>query len=254
MNSKVNLNTLNTPSLRLKAKLDMAFPVLQAQAAQLWNSPFVRDLYPVYLQNMYMVVRSGVPLMHAAIQTANYFSESDKMLNRLIGYLTHHMEEERGHDHWLLEDYEATGGNPDALQLQMPSSQVATLVGAQYYWIYHYHPVTLMGHIAALETYHPPKGFAKHLSGLTGYPMHAFRAIARHEKLDIVHKRELYKLIDELKLTEQQERSIGLSGLHTMQTAVDVLADIYEKSKKRSVRLVPHGIQPVPTSLFSPPV
>lgn len=218
----------STVGQRLKAKLDMAYPILQAQANALWSSRFVRALYPVYLENMHRVVRSGVPLMNAAIALARQRSPSDRVMHRLVDYLTRHVEEETGHDQWLLEDYEATGGNPAVLLEQMPSPQVATLVGAQYYWIFHHRPVCVMGHVAALETYHPPLGFAKHLSQITAYPMDAFRAIARHEKLDIVHKREIYALLDELDLSEREERMVGLSGLHTMQAAVEVLASIQE--------------------------
>ena len=34
---------------------------------------------------------------------------------------------------------------------QIPSSQVATLVGAQYYWLRHYHPISLLGHMMVME-------------------------------------------------------------------------------------------------------
>ena len=98
----------------------------------------------------------------------------------------------------------------------MPSPRVATLVGAQYYWLRHAHPVSLLGHMGVVEGYSPPPGLADRLQELTGYPRDAFRAIRRHERLDIKHKRELYELIDRLPLTPEHERLMGMAGLHTI--------------------------------------
>ena len=36
------------------------------------------------------------------------------------------------------------------------AANVATLVGAQYYWLRHVHPVSLLGHMAVMEGYSPP--------------------------------------------------------------------------------------------------
>ncbi len=82
--------------------------------------------------------------------------------------------------------------------------------------------------MAVLEGYSPQPGFADRLQGLTGHPADGFRAVRRHEKLDIRHKRELYAAIDSLPLTPWHESLMGLSGLHTMQAAVDVFAQILE--------------------------
>ena len=219
---------MNTPSKRLSAKLDLAYPMLNEQAQRIWFSPNVRNLYPLYLITMHMVVRSAVPLMEAAIEQARTYGSSDKLALGLILYLTRHIEEESGHDLWLLEDLEATGiSSKDALK-HMPPSQVASLVGAQYYWLRHHHPISILGHLTALESYHPPYGFAKRLSGLTGYPIEAFRAISRHERLDVIHKRELFELMDELPLSRETEKIMSISGLHTLESGIDVLNYIYE--------------------------
>jgi hypothetical protein len=144
----------------------------------------------------------------------------------LIDYLTLHREEERGHDQWLLEDYRVTGGDAELLSQKIPSAAVAEMVGAQYYWLYHYHPVSLLGHMMALEGNHPPSGFAKRLCHLSGYPIEAFRAIKRHETLDIHHNRELCELIDKLPLTATQEKMMSLSGMHTMCASVKLMSTI----------------------------
>lgn len=218
--------TAGAPSERLRAKLDLAYPALRVHAERIWSSPAVRDLYPAYLRTMHAVVRAAVPLMTAALERARALAGEDRVAAGLAAYLAHHVDEERGHDAWLLSDLEATGADPDEPLRRMPSARVATLVGAQYYWLEHHHPVSLLGHIAAIEGHPPPVGFARRLQELTGYPSEAFRAIERHERLDIRHRRELYEAIDGLPLSRADERVVGISALHTVEAIADVLDEI----------------------------
>ena len=66
-----------------------------------------------------------------------------------MSYLGTHLEEEASHDIWTLEDLEAAGFDADAAAAQMPSPDLAAMVGAQYYWIRH-HPVLI-------RPQHPPR-------------------------------------------------------------------------------------------------
>lgn len=211
----------------MQSKLELAYPAFRVHAERLWTSSFVRRLYPIYLSTMHMVVRAAVPLMRAAVEEACARGPDDKVAAGLVEYLTRHMREEEGHDIWLLQDLEATGNDPREPLSRIPSPSVAALVGAQYYWLRHSHPVSILGHIAALESYHPPAGFARQLSAQTGYPAAAFRAIARHEVLDTVHARELFEVVDALPLKRAHETLIGVSALHTLGAGIDVLEGIY---------------------------
>jgi hypothetical protein len=219
---------VDTPGDRLRFKIDLVYPALGAYAAQIWSSPRVRELYPAYLGAMHQIVRSAVPLMDTALEQARARGPGDRVAVGLASYLSHHVGEESGHDVWLLEDLQACGGDPTEPLRRIPSPRAATLVGAQYYWLRHYHPVSLLGHIAAIEGNHPPVGFADRLRELTGYPRTAFRAIERHETLDIRHKRELFEVIDSLPLEREHETMMGISALHTMQAGIDVLGEIYD--------------------------
>ena len=212
---------------RLQMKLELANPAVLAASERIWSSPHVRDLYPVYLATMHGVVRSAVPLIEAALERAEALAPDDEIAAGLVPYFAHHAPEERGHDRWLLEDLEALGGDPEEALRKIPSAHVATFVGAQYYWIRHVHPASLLGHMAVVEGYAPRPGFADRLCELTGYPAEAFRAIRRHEKLDVRHREELYEAIDSLPLTPEHERLIGGSALHTMRAAIDVFEEIH---------------------------
>src|SRR3954470_8959828 len=178
-------------SARLQAKLELAMPAVRAASERVWQSPSLRELYPAYLATMHGIVRSAVPLMEAAAARARELAPDDEAAANLVPYLEHHAPEEAGHDRWLLEDLEALGRDPEEVLRRAPGPRVASLVGAQYYWLRHAHPVSLLGHMAFVEGSPPQPGFAPRLQEATGYPRGAFRALRRHERLDVRHKAEL---------------------------------------------------------------
>jgi len=215
----------STFSERLEFRLSLARPALRQCAARMWDSASPRLIYPAYLHMMHMVVRSAVPLLEAAAEVAGRLRD-DPLGPILASYFADHAGEERGHDGWLIADLAATGtalADPGGC---FPPSCVAEMVGAQYYWLRHFHPVTLIGHVAAMETLPPPPGFAATLQEMTGYPKAAFTAIRRHARLDIAHARDLYRLIDRLPLSPAHEAAISASALHTIERGIDILAEI----------------------------
>lgn len=224
---------MNTAGLRLRAKLELAAPVFVAAAERLWTSPRVREIYPVYLATMHMIARAAVPLMQAACERALTRTEHDPLAAGLVEYLTEHIEELLGRDTLLLEDLAATGADPEIPILAIPSPKVASLVGAHYYWVYHHHPIALLGYIAAVETYPPPLGFTERLRARTGFPKAAYRTIARRELTDPGRSCEFYDLLDALPLTRRHETLIGLSALHTVHAGVDVLEEVYDRVMTR---------------------
>jgi Iron-containing redox enzyme len=218
--------TTVTPSERLRLKLDLAYPVLRASAERVWTSPDLRVLYPVYLETMHGIVRSAVSLLEMALERSRALASQDAVAAGLVPYFARHATEETGHDRWLLEDLEALGIDSQRVLRRTPSQRVATLVGAQYYWLLHCHPLALLGHLAAIEGYAPRPGFAERLGELTGFPLDAFRTISRHERLDLRHGQELLETIDSLPLRPEDETLLGISGLHTMLAAVEVFEEI----------------------------
>ena len=127
----------------------------------------------------------------------------------VAGYLDEHIPEEEEHDEWLLEDLELVGVPTTAVLERPPSPTVAALVGAQYYWIHHYHPVALLGYIAVLQGYPPDPADVAALEDRTGNASQAFRTLAAHAELDQHHRDELMDAIDALPLSDAQERVVG---------------------------------------------
>ncbi len=175
---------------------------------------------------MHGVVRTATPLMEAALDRARVLARDDAVAAALIPYLEHHAPEEAGHERWIIEDLRALGADPDEPGRRMPPATVATLVGAQHYWLRHHHPVALLGHMAVIEGHPPQPGFADRLRRATGLPADAFRTIARHEQLDTGHARELDETIDSLPLRPEHETIMGISALHTIESAVAVFDEL----------------------------
>ncbi len=212
---------------RLRAKIDLAYPALAQTSERLWTSPRVAELYPAYLVTMHGIVRSATPLMEAALDRARVLAPDDPVAAGLVPYLAHHAPEEAGHERWIIQDLEVLGRSGDDVIRQIPSASVATLVGAQYYWLRHHHPVSLLGHMAVIEGHPPKPGFAERLQRATGLPEDAFRTLSRHEELDTGHARELDEVIDSLPLRPEHETMLGISALHTIESAITVFDELH---------------------------
>jgi Iron-containing redox enzyme len=213
----------------VRRKLELLLPGLIRAGDRLIAHSRVRELYPEYLFTSHSVIRASVPLMETALERARA-AASDPVCVLLAPYLEEHIDEERDHDEWLLDDLEVLGRRREDVLRRVPSPTVAGLVGAQYYWIFHYHPVALLGYISLLEGYPPSTELIQRLIDATGYPRDAFRTMIAHAELDPGHRDELNELIDSLPLTHEQSIALGVSAIATVATfkrAIDALIDEY---------------------------
>jgi hypothetical protein len=211
-------------SRKLRAKIELVLPELANVAQALWGHPDFRELYPSFLFAMHGLTRASVPLMQAALDQA--LIRDDPLSAQLAAYFRHHIPEERGHDEWVLEDLRVLGIDSADVLAKQPSAVIAELVGSQYYWIFHYHPVALLGYIAVIEGYPPsPEGVAE-LQTISGYPVAAFRTLAKHARLDLRHRADLNELLDELPLTPELEVVLGVSALRTVDLNARLIEEI----------------------------
>src|SRR3954447_4318083 len=220
-----------TASTLLRRKIALVLPAFVHAGERLVTHPQVRELYPEYLFTSHCVIRASVPLMETARDVARALG--DPVAVRLADYLAHHIPEELDHDEWLLGDLELIGHERAAVLRRPPSPTVASLVGAQYYWVEHYHPVALLGYIGLLEGYPPSPALIERLRAGTGYPRGAFRTMVAHAELDPGHGAELDELLDTLPLTREQTAVIGLSAMHTVDyytRALEELLDEYAEA------------------------
>ncbi|WP_377268744.1 iron-containing redox enzyme family protein [Peterkaempfera sp. SMS 1(5)a] len=213
-----------TAATLVRTVLWLTLPAVQSAAQTLWTAPGLRERYPAYLGTMHGLVRASVPLMEAAVDRCGHLPARDPCAEPLARYLRTHIEEEQGHDDWLLEDLTALGARePGALLARAPAEDIAALAGAQYYWIRHYHPVCLLGYIAVLEGCPPRADMVDRLPALTGLPASAFRTLAGHAALDPGHLRELDQLLDGLPLNPPVAAAVARSAAYTADRAAALL-------------------------------
>jgi hypothetical protein len=218
----------HSESERLRRKIELVLPELVAAGRRLFANPSIEDLYPEYLFASHCIVRASVPLMEASLRESRSMARTDPVAARLAEYLQRHIHDEKHHDEWLLDDLEILGFNRLTVQARPPSPRVAALVGSQYYWVFHYHPVALLGYVELLEGYPPSMAEIEDLITRTGHSRRAFRTLIHHARLDPDHAEDLNRTLDELPLTVEQSAAVGLSALssvHLFARAIDEIVD-----------------------------
>ncbi|MEV8030542.1 iron-containing redox enzyme family protein [Streptomyces sp. NPDC002742] len=209
-------------STRLRLKIETVVPALAAAAQRAWAPPSP-ERYREFLAVCHMAIRATVPLLEFAVAECVARGRDDAVAARLAGYYRDQIAEERGHDTELLADFTAAGGDAALLLRRIPRPEIASLVGAQYYWTRHGHPVALIGHIAVLEGYPPPPVLLGRIRRSTGLPAAAFRTLARHAELDQLHRTALAELLDSLPLEDRHRSAAGIAALHSVQMLVATL-------------------------------
>src|SRR5712672_3431546 len=82
--------------------------------------------YRSFLHDLYHIVWHFCPIMAAA-------ARCDERFRHVRFDLYHRIEEERGHDSWVLEDIEAMGGEVGSALQRKPSAPVQAMIGFNYY-------------------------------------------------------------------------------------------------------------------------
>jgi heme oxygenase-like protein len=201
-------------SRRLEAKLELAWGALNEASAPVWDGG--ATLYAEYLAALYGVARGAVPLMMRALERCEALAAAgDGVAEGLAPFLVRHIPEEQGHDVWLLEDFEALGRDAEMLRARPASAAVASMNGAQLWWIEHAHPVAILGHAEVLECSPPECAQLEEFERRSGVPPSATRFLRRHAVIDVRHRDEIHGVLDELPLTAEHEQLIGVSAFHT---------------------------------------
>lgn len=190
--------------------------------------PRVAELWPEYLIVQHQIIRATVPLTRAALERARSLEDADPAAAPLAGYLELHVDEELGHDDSLLADLELLGYASATVLERMPPLSVAALVGAQYYWILHHHPIAFLGYVGVMEGYPPSAELVDTLVARTGFPREAFSTFVEHGELDPGHRDHLDRTLDSLPLGPRHEQVIGAAAISTVAMATRVIEEILE--------------------------
>jgi Iron-containing redox enzyme len=199
----------------VRGRIELCSPALRTVFRDLWEGQPRRELAVAFLVLLHQIMRASVPLMQCAADRCEHLKQVDQLAPLLGRYYRHHITEELNHDIWALEDLESAGCNPQTILSMTPSVEVARLVGTQYYWVQHHHPLMLLGYIAVLEAFPPADKEIDEIRDRSGLPDSTFRTLRIHGDLDPTHSAEIDETFDSLPLDQQQLEMVGLSVLHS---------------------------------------
>jgi hypothetical protein len=203
-------------------------PAFATPGRLLLEHPRVRELYPRYLTASSYASLAMVPLMETALERSRMLARDDPVAAALADYLLLHIAEEIHGEvagRAALEDLEAVGIDTVALRARPLPEKLAALIGTQYFWILHCHPVAILGFLE-LEAYHPHAPYVELLIEKTGLPRDGFRQLLLHAEVDVAHADELHVLLDSLPLEPYKEDLVALSTLQTMAFLTDAWLDV----------------------------
>jgi heme oxygenase len=104
-----------------------------------------RELYLAFLNSAYHHVKYTCPLLGRAL---SLLGEDDRAYRAgLVAYI----DEEKGHEEWILDDIEALGGDAQASRLALAPLAVRVMIAYAYYAIDHLSPYALLGMVHVLE-------------------------------------------------------------------------------------------------------
>lgn len=139
--------------------------------------------YVAFLTQAYYHVRHTVPLMMAC--GARLPSSLEWLRKAVCEYI----DEEYGHEQWILNDIAACGGDAEAVRLGQPSQAIELMVSYLYDTIARGNPVGLFGMVNVLEgtSIALATQAANVLQDRLGLPAQAFSYLTSHGSLDREH-------------------------------------------------------------------
>jgi pyrroloquinoline quinone (PQQ) biosynthesis protein C len=146
--------------------------------------------YRAFLRDLYHIVWHFCPIMATAAARCG-----DNLRN--IRYdLYERIDEEKGHEDWVLEDIAAMGGDVKA-DIAAPSAPVQAMIGYNYYAAERVHPCSVLGMLYVLEVVASVYGgkaadsIARARAGREG----GFRFLSSHATMDADHLAQLNVLL-----------------------------------------------------------
>jgi pyrroloquinoline quinone (PQQ) biosynthesis protein C len=171
------------------------------------------ELYLAFLGQAYHHVRQTCPLLGLALSRCG---EKDRAYREgLIGYI----DEEMGHEDWILDDIAALGGNADAVRRGRPGIPCRAMVAYATWAIEHVSPYALLGMVHVLEgmSVELAEGVARRISAVLGnpggkMPAEGFRYLTSHGALDRDHVRYFEALVNGIEDAEAADAIVDTAN------------------------------------------
>ncbi|WP_440088730.1 TenA family transcriptional regulator [Pseudomonas fragariae (ex Marin et al. 2024)] len=203
--------------------------VTQQERETLFNLPIIRqalqgqvsvESYRAFLSQAYYHVRHTVPLMMAC------GARLPSRLEWLRAAVCEYIEDEYGHERWILDDLRACGGNADAVRDGSPAMPIELMIAYLYDLIARGNPVGLFGMVNVLEgtsialATHAADSIREHLQ----LPAAAFSYLSSHGSLDVGHMETFRALMD--RLDDPQDQA---AVIHTSKIVYRLYTDMFRE-------------------------
>lgn len=185
----------------------------EAERNDLLSIPFIQlgaagklslESYVAFLTQAYHHVKHTTPLLMAT------GGKLPGHLEWLRDAVAEYIEEELGHQEWILNDIEACGGDKEAVRNGVPHLATELMVSYAYDTVYRNNPVGFFGMVLVLEgtsvalATHAAENIEKSL----GLPKQAFSYLNSHGSLDVSHVDFYEKLMNRLESDADKEAVI----------------------------------------------
>jgi len=171
--------------------------------------------YKAFLHDLYHIVWHFCPVMAAAAARC-----SDRF--REVRFdLYDRIEEEKGHDTWVLEDIEAIGGDVASARAHPPSAPVQAMIAFNYFGAERVHPCSVLGMLYMLEVVSSVYGgrVSDSIARTLGRKVDAggFRFLSSHATMDVEHMAKLNKLVKKIDDPDAQESIVNSTRVNFYQ-------------------------------------
>ena len=188
------------------------------------------ESYLAFLHEAYHHVSHTVPLLQrckAALPSSNHW-----LRERLDEYI----DEEIGHDQWILNDVRAAGGNPNAVRSGAPGHATAVMVAYAYDTIARRNPLGFLGMVYVLEGTSVSLALlaADQIQKFLQLPDSAFSYLRSHGTLDQEHAAHFVSLVNQIGNPKDRADII-----HAARTFYHLYGDIFRSLPLPSVQASP---------------
>jgi pyrroloquinoline quinone (PQQ) biosynthesis protein C len=182
--------------------------------------------YVAFLNQAYHHVKHTVPLLMAC---GGRLSEQYEWLRTAIG---EYIEEEMGHQEWVLDDIAACGFDKEVVRKATPSLATELMVAYAYDMIQRVNPIGFFGMVLVLEgtSTVAASQAAKSLSQSLNLPPACFSYLSSHGALDVGHTKFYEEIVN--KITDNNDKQLLI---HAAKNFYKLYGDIFREIETRTM-------------------
>lgn len=215
------------PSLLEQTSEDRAYLLSAPMIQRCFAGDFTLDHYVAFLQQAYHHVKHTVPLL---MTVGGLLTEQKEWLREAVA---EYIEEELGHQEWVLNDIAACGYDKEQARRSVPAFATEMMVAYAYDSVRRVSPLAFFGMVLVLEgtSIALAERAASTIAGTLQLPRKAFSYLNSHGALDQDHIKFFEGLMD--RITDPADQAVIV---HAAQRFYRLYGDIFRSLEQ------PHGL------------